>query len=116
MTPGLLTGTRCMVVVFVKVGNKETYQCLVGRKKIKLSSKQIRLRCQSVYETFKWRRHISSCIYTPGTGRRGWPRDINMEHIGILVVTGTVEVNKINLGRNKEGKGGNVGRLSFKEN
>lgn len=47
----------------------------------------------------------SSCIYNiPGAGKRGWPGDVNMEHIDILVVTRTVEVNKIKLGRNPEGK------------
>lgn len=29
MTPGLLTGSRCLVVVFVEVENKEKESCLV---------------------------------------------------------------------------------------
>lgn len=59
MTPGLLADTRCPVVGFVKVGNKEKEPCLVGRKKIKVSSEHTRLRCQSVYETFKWSCHTA---------------------------------------------------------
>lgn len=63
MIPGLLTGTGCLVVVFVEAGNKEKEPCLVRRKKIKLGSEHNRLRYQSVSETSKWRHLISSCVY-----------------------------------------------------
>lgn len=53
MIPGLLTGSKCLVVVFVEVGNKEKESCLVQRKKIKLSSEHVRLRYQGDCETFK---------------------------------------------------------------
>lgn len=64
MTPGLLTRTKCLVVLFVNARDKGKEPSLVRKKKIKLSSEHIRLWCQDVCEAFKWRCHISSCVYT----------------------------------------------------
>lgn len=73
MTPGLLTRTKCLVLLFVDAGDKGKEPYLVGKKKIKLSSEHIRMWCQDVYEAFKWRCHISSCIYTWNMEERlGW--------------------------------------------
>lgn len=43
MTPEILTGTNCLVMVFVEVGNKGKELYLVGRRKIMLGSECVGL-------------------------------------------------------------------------